>query len=30
LQVYIRRKGKGGCIDPWVAAEGPEPRTTVR
>jgi hypothetical protein len=28
LQVYVRRKG--GCIDPWVAAEGPEVGTTVR
>jgi hypothetical protein len=28
LQVYKRRKG--GCIDPWVAAEGPESGTTVR
>jgi hypothetical protein len=28
LQVYVRRKG--GCIDPWVAAEGPESGTTVR
>jgi hypothetical protein len=28
LQVYKRRKG--GCIDPWVAAEGPENSTTVR
>jgi hypothetical protein len=28
LQVYRRRKG--GCIDPWVAAEGPESATTVR
>jgi hypothetical protein len=28
LQVYIRRKG--GCINPWVAAEGPESKTAVR
>lgn len=28
LQVYVRRKG--GCIDPWVAAEGPEKVKTIR
>lgn len=28
LQVYKRRKG--GCVDPWVAAEGPENGTRVR
>jgi hypothetical protein len=28
LQVY--KRGKGGCIDPWVAAEGPGNGTTVR
>jgi len=28
LKVY--KRGKGGCIDPWVAAEGPASRTTVR
>jgi hypothetical protein len=28
LQVYKRRKG--GCIDRWIAAEGPENGTTVR
>jgi hypothetical protein len=28
LQVFKRRKG--GCVDPWVAAEGPENGTTVR
>ena len=28
LKVY--KRGKGGCIDPWVAAEGPGSGTTVR
>jgi hypothetical protein len=28
LRVY--KRGKGGCIDPWVAAEGPGRGTTVR
>ena len=28
LQVYKRRKG--GCVNPWIAAEGPESGTTVR
>jgi hypothetical protein len=28
LKVY--KRGKGGCIDPWVAAEGPGNGTTVR
>jgi hypothetical protein len=28
LKVFLR--GKGGCVDPWVAAEGPGPGTTIR
>jgi hypothetical protein len=28
LKVY--KRGKGGCIDPWVAAEGPGSGTTIR
>jgi hypothetical protein len=28
LAVY--KRGKGGCIDPWVAAEGPGRGTTIR
>jgi hypothetical protein len=28
LTVY--KRGKGGCIDPWVAAEGPGGGTTIR
>jgi hypothetical protein len=28
LKVY--KRGKGGCIDPWIAAEGPGKVTTVR
>jgi hypothetical protein len=28
LRVYKRRKG--GCVDPWIAAEGPENGNTVR
>jgi hypothetical protein len=28
LKVY--KRGKGGCVDPWVAAEGPGTGTTIR
>jgi len=28
LKVY--KRGKGGCIDPWVAAEGPDNGTRIR
>jgi hypothetical protein len=28
LQVYLR--GKGGCVDPWTAAQGPGKGTTIR
>jgi len=28
LKVY--KRGKGGCIDPWVAAEGPDNGTKIR
>jgi hypothetical protein len=28
LKVFAR--GKGGCIDPWVAAEAPAPTRTIR
>jgi hypothetical protein len=28
LKVF--KRGKGGCVDPWIAAEGPKPDTTIR
>ena len=28
LKIY--KRGKGGCVDPWVAAEGPGTGTTIR